>query len=130
MAALLLYISVFSFLIQPALSLTDFAGEDTSSVLLVLCLMILEQHIAVPCLTQNLNLARHMGKDIAEAFSLAALHLFCTFHYTVSFMERYLELAVYACYRPALEYVVGNNPHGCSFLQKFSQNLRPVIHPF
>ena len=81
MAALLLYVSVFSFLIQPALSLTDFAGEDTSSVLLVLCLMILEQHIAVPCLTQNLNLARHMGKDIAEAFSLAALHLFCTFHY-------------------------------------------------
>ena len=79
MAALLLYVSVFSFLIQPALSLTDFAGEDTSSVLLVLCLMILEQHIAVPCLTQNLNLARHMGKDIAEAFfpgrSASVLHL-------------------------------------------------------
>ena len=92
--------------------------------------MVFEQHIAVLHLSQNLNLACHMGENIPETFALAALHLLCRLHDTVRLMKGYLELAVYTGHRPALEYIVGDDPHSCSFLQKFPENFRFVIYTF
>lgn len=113
---------------KPCFLLRKVSCKNPSGIMVMLCLMKLEEHRTILQFPCNFDLPPWMGHTVFQTFTLSVLHGLCTLHNVVAQRKRDLKGAFNTGNRAALKYIVRNCTAGRQFSKKRTQYGRIIVH--